>query len=178
MKHLAWLLIPLIIWVEHPAWGQMAAQPNNPNVVVTACGTAPTGYPPTGRRAPDTVDVNGNKCTQPFSITCPPGYTQVEAVVVTTSATSSTLIAAPGLGLKTYIYSAQAANTGSNTSLITFTQGDAAGKVLAYTINPTTAGSNIAYVGVLQTTGNFNFDVVTGTGSTTQYISAQGCTGP
>jgi hypothetical protein len=178
MKHIAWLLIPVMIWVSRPVLAQMAAQPNNPNVVVTSCGTAPTGYPPSGRRAPDTVDVNGNKCTLPFSITCPPGYTQVEGVVTTTSATSSTIIAAPGAGLKTYIYSAQAANTGTTTSLVTFTQGDSTGKVLGYTINPSAAGSNIAYVGVLQTTGNFNFDVVTGSGSTTQYISAQGCTGP
>lgn len=119
-----------------------------------------------------------NPCVTPISITCPPGYTHVQGAVAVTGATSSTIIAAPGVGLKTYIPSIQTGNTGSTTSLLTFTQGDGTGTKLGYTINPTTGGSNIPASGILVTSGNFTFDVVTGSASTTQYISAQGCTGP
>jgi hypothetical protein len=157
---------------------QMSAQPNNSNIVVSTCGAPPTGYPPSGRRAPDTVDTNGNKCVSSVSVSCPPGYTHVQSAVTITDTTKTTLVAAPGAGLKVYIFSGEVANTGGTSSLITFTQNDGSNTVLGYTINPTVSGSNIPYVGVIQTSGNFDFQVTPGSSSSTQYISVQGCTGP
>jgi hypothetical protein len=157
---------------------QMSAQPNNSNLVVANCGTPPTGYPPSGKRAPDTIDTNGNKCVSSVSVSCPPGYTHAQASVAITDTTKTTLIAAPGANLKTYVFSAQGANTGMSTSLLTFTQNDGSNTVVGYSINPTVSGTNVPYVGVMQTSGNFDLQVQPGTSSTTQYISVQGCTGP
>lgn len=80
-------------------------------------------------------------------------------------------------GLKTYITSAQVANTGSTTTLITFKDGNA-GSALAYTIAPAGGGSNIVFETPLVTTANTALYFACASSSTTVYCSAQGYKAP
>ncbi len=142
------------------------------------------GAPGAGTGIPVSIQgiSGGSAVFASIPIACPPGYAHVQGAVVTTSAASAVLIAAPSAGKNLYILSIQNGNSGAtNSSLSFYTNGDAT--AMATWVNPTNTtpfgGAMAPIQGVLLTTSTGkSFDVVTGSGSTTQYINAQGCSGP
>lgn len=88
------------------------------------------------------------------------------------------LIAGAGAGLKNYITDYQVSNTGSVSTLITFTEGG--GSVLARTIAPAGGGSNMPGMmwPVSNVVPNQPINLVTGTASSTLYISFRGFKAP
>ena len=84
---------------------------------------------------------------------------------------SVTAIAAQGASIFTYIQSAQLANMGSASVLVTF--GGGLGSILGYSIAPAGGGSNIRFVPALKTGANSAFTAsINGTASV--LVSAQG----
>ncbi len=89
-----------------------------------------------------------------------------------TNTAQTSIIASAGGSLKNYITAIQCANSGSTTSILTFT--DAAATVL---INPSGGGGSWTFPIPLVTAAATAFQVTPGSSSTSQYCSAQGYTG-
>ena len=99
------------------------------------------------------------------------GYASVNGTSVTTA------IGAAGTGLRNYITDVAVANTGSVATLVKFQDG--AASLIGFTIAPATGGSNIVGMATPMRTGaNTTFDFVSGTASSTLYVTAFGYKAP
>ena len=103
---------------------------------------------------PAASDSAGRTLVKPFA----PEESRIEGTISLTSTSVTTVIAAPGAGLRNYITDFMIANSGSVTTLVTFK--DNAGSVLGYTIAPATGGSNAPGLATPIRTGvNAAFDI-------------------
>lgn len=95
------------------------------------------------------TDSAGRMLIKPFSAE----ETRVGSVITTNSPTSTSLLAAGGAGLRTYITDAFVTNTSSTATLVTFQDGD--NSVMGRTIAPATGGSNMVGLATPMKTGGF-----------------------
>lgn len=122
---------------------------------------------------PHALDSAGRIITKPYAAT--------EALVQGTGSTMgisrSSLLGAPGTGLRNYITDILVANTGSVATLVSFSDSDAS--IIGKTIAPATSGSNIR-LGTPMRTGALNSQVefIAQTGSSVLHISAFGYKAP
>lgn len=97
------------------------------------------------------------------------------ASVVSTSVT--TLVASAGVGLRNYITDFFIANTGGNTTLVTFRDG--LGSILGYTIAPSNGGSNAPGLATpIRTSENASFDFQATTASSILFATVKGFKAP
>lgn len=82
-----------------------------------------------------------------------PEEARIQSVIATTAGTTS-LLAAGGAGLRTYITDAFVTNTSSSATLVSFLDGD--NSVIGRTIAPATGGSNMVNIATPMRTGGFN----------------------
>lgn len=106
-----------------------------------------------------------------------PEEARVQSVIATTAGTTS-LLAAGGAGLRTYITDAFVTNTSSTATLVSFLDGD--NSVMGRTIAPATGGSNMVNLATPMRTGGFNqiVQVQMATITSTLGITALGYKGP
>lgn len=122
---------------------------------------------------PQALDSAGRTIVKPFA----PDASSVFGTGSVNGAASVILIGAPGAGLRNYITDVMVSNTGSVSTLITFTAGG--GSILGRTIAPAGGGSNIIGMAspmVTQVNSPFNFD--SGTASSVVYGAAYGYRAP
>ena len=106
-----------------------------------------------------------------------PEEARVEGYAILTSTSLTTLVAAAGAGLRNYITDAWFANTGTTTTLVTFS--DSAGSILGYTIAPTVSGSNLpGLVTPIRTGANASFNIQAGSNTSTLYGTVKGYKAP
>lgn len=119
------------------------------------------------------TDLVGKQIVMPFANK--ENFVTGSSAGITTAANTS-LIAAQGSGIKTYLTGFSCANTGATTSLIQFTSGSG-GTVLWTTINPAGAGTNGKIEPPVATAANTALFFTTGSASTSQYCSISGFSG-
>lgn len=118
---------------------------------------------------PRALDSAGRTLTKPFA----PDHASVFGTGSVNGAASVIVIAAPGTGLRNYITDIMIANTGSVSTLITFTAGG--GSVLGKTIAPAGGGSNIIGMATpIAVHVNSPFNVDSGTASSVVHATAYG----
>lgn len=122
---------------------------------------------------PLALDSAGRPLTKPFAAE----ESRVEGYVTLTSTSLTTLVAAPGAGLRNYITDLWFANTGATTTLVTLS--DSAGSILGYTIAPTTSGSNLPGLQTpIRTGANASFNIQAGSNTSTLYATVKGFKAP
>lgn len=122
---------------------------------------------------PLAVDSAGRNLMKPFAA----DESRVEGVASVVSAASVLLVAAAGAGLRNYITDFMISNTGSVSTLVTFTDGSAS--VLGKTIAPAGGGSNaIGMATPIRTNANSAFNVVPGTATSVLHATVYGYKAP
>ena len=122
---------------------------------------------------PAASDSAGRTLVKPFA----PEESRIEGTIALTSTSVTTVIAAPGAGLRNYITDFMIANSGSVTTLVTFKDG--AGSVLGYTIAPATGGSNAPGLATpIRTGANATFDIQAAGFTSTLYGTFTGFKAP
>lgn len=120
------------------------------------------------------VDSAGRTLTKPFA----PEESRMEGYNSVVSTSVTTLVAAAGTGLKTYITDIVLVNTGAATTLVTFRSGGGA-SVLGYGIAPTGGGSNmIGFATPMMTLANQTFDMQATTATSVLYATVKGFKAP
>lgn len=134
---------------------------------VSSFASANSNFTPFG------VDSAGRSLVKPFAAE----ETRIEGYNSVVSTSVTTLVAAPGTGLKNYITDIMVANSGATTTLITFKSGS--GSILGYTIAPTGGGSNIIGMAMPMKTGdNSTFDFQPTSASSILYVTVKGYKAP
>ena len=110
---------------------------------VASFASANLDYTPMG------VDSAGRGIIKPFA----PEEARIQSVISATAGTTS-LLAAGGAGLRTYITDAFITNTSSTATIVSFIDGD--NSVMGRTIAPATGGSNMVGLATPMRTGGFN----------------------
>lgn len=95
------------------------------------------------------TDSAGRTVIKPFA----PEEARIQSVISATAGTTS-LLAAGGAGLRTYITDAFLTNTSSTATIVSFLDGD--NSVIGRTIAPATGGSNMVGLATPMRTGGFN----------------------
>lgn len=127
----------------------------------------------TNGQAVDCVsDLTGKQIYMPFSNK----ENFVNANVTVTTATNTSVIAAAGAGVKIYLTGFSCANTGSTSSLVSFTSGSG-GTVIWNSMNPAGSGTNMAIVPPVATAANTALFLTTASASTSQVCSVTGYKG-
>ena len=122
---------------------------------------------------PQAADSAGRAVVKPFA----PEESRIEGYHSVVSTSVTTLVAAAGAGLKNYITDFFIANTGANTTVITFKDG--LGSILGYTIAPAGGGSNSPGIATPFRTGaNASFDFQPTTASSIIYATVKGYKAP
>ena len=83
-----------------------------------------------------------------------PEEARIQSVIATNNTTATSLLAAGGAGLRTYVTDAFVTNTGGTATLVSFLDGD--NSVIGRTIAPATGGSNLVNIATPMRTGGFN----------------------
>lgn len=96
------------------------------------------------------LDSAGRTLTKPYA----PEEARIQSVIATNNSTSTSLLAAGGAGLRTYVTDAFVTNTSATPTLVSFTDGD--NSVIGRTIAPATGGSNLISLTTPMRTGGFN----------------------
>jgi hypothetical protein len=126
-----------------------------------------------GQIQPLWVDLTGKAVTSPYAAR----ELMVRGAASTTGTGATTLIAAGGASIKTYITDIECGRTDAGTSAITVTFNDSASTVLVLP-NSGGGGGNVKAFNVpLVTAANTAFTFTAGTGVTTLYCAAQGFSG-
>lgn len=119
------------------------------------------------------TDSAGRVLAKPFAAE----QARIEGYATLTSTSLTTLVAAGGAGIRNYVTDAWFANTGSVSTLITFS--DSAGSILGYTIAPAGGGSNLpGLVTPIRTGANTTFNVQAGSPTSTLYATVKGFKAP
>ena len=118
------------------------------------------------------TDSAGRTLVKPFAAE----EARIEGYVTLTSTSLTTLVAAT-TGLRNYITDAWFANTGSVSTLITFS--DSAASVLGYTIAPAGGGSNLPGLAMpIRTGAGATFNIQAGSPTSTLYATVKGFKAP
>lgn len=119
-------------------------------------------------------DSAGRTLIRPFA----PEEARVEGYISLTNTSVTTLVAAAGTGLKNYITDVWIANTGSVTTLVTFSSGGGS-SILGYTIAPAGGGSNLLGLATpIRTLANETFGIQAGTPTSVLYATVKGFRAP
>ena len=125
------------------------------------------------RYTPLGLDSAGRVLIRPFASE----ESRIEGYASVVSTSVTTLVAAAGAGLRNYITDITIANTGDDTTLVTFQDG--AASVLGYTIAPAGGGSNMIGFSVPMRTGvNATFDFQPTTATSILYATVKGFKAP
>lgn len=123
---------------------------------------------------PVATDNAGRTLTKPFA----GEEARVEGYITLTNTSVTTLVAAAGTGLKNYITDVWIANTGSVTTLVTFSSGGGS-SVLGYTIAPAGGGSNLVGLATpIRTLANETFGIQAGSPTSILYATVKGFKAP
>lgn len=111
------------------------------NDAIASFASANLDYTPVG------VDSAGRTVVKPFA----PDQARISSVILTNNTTSTSLLAAGGAGLRTYVTDIMVTNMGSVATRVSFLDGD--NSVMGQTIAPASGGSNKEFATPMRTGG-------------------------
>lgn len=127
----------------------------------------------TGNLVPAMGDLVGKRVTSPYANR----ENMVRGSASATGTGATTLVAAGGASIKTYITDIECGRSDAGTAAIIVTLSDAAATILVLPNSGGGGGNNKTFNVPLVTAANTAFTFTAGTGATTIYCSAQGFTG-